>query len=80
MFGIDVFRTGRRHGCAAWSRGPHVTQMLASDVRIVTDGGGKVRPTLEVIEGADRAARFMIEVTRKRLGAWRATTLPCALP
>ncbi len=45
-------------------------QMLASDVRIVTDGGGKVRSALEVIEGADRAARFLIEVTRKRPGAW----------
>jgi len=47
-----------------------LTQMLASDVRIVTDGGGKVRSALEVIEGADRAARFMVEVTRKRPGAW----------
>jgi RNA polymerase sigma-70 factor, ECF subfamily len=47
-----------------------LTQMLASDVRIVTDGGGKARSALEVIEGADRAARFMVEVTRKRPGAW----------
>jgi RNA polymerase sigma-70 factor (ECF subfamily) len=47
-----------------------LTQMLASDVRILTDGGGKVRSALEVIEGADRAARFMVEVTRKRPGAW----------
>ncbi len=47
-----------------------LTQMLASDARIVTDGGGKVRSALEVIEGADRAARFMVEVTRKRPGAW----------
>jgi RNA polymerase sigma-70 factor (ECF subfamily) len=47
-----------------------LTQMLASDVRIVTDGGGKVRSALEVIEGVDRAARFMVEVTRKRPGAW----------
>jgi RNA polymerase sigma-70 factor, ECF subfamily len=47
-----------------------LTQMLSSDVRIVTDGGGKVRSALEVIEGADRAARFMVEVTRKRPGAW----------
>jgi glyoxylase I family protein len=44
--------------------------MLASDVRIVTNGGGKVRSALEVIEGADRAARFLVEVTRKRPGAW----------
>jgi RNA polymerase sigma-70 factor (ECF subfamily) len=47
-----------------------LTQLLASDVRIVTDGGGKVRAALEVIEGADRAARFMIEATRKRPGSW----------
>jgi len=47
-----------------------LTHMLASDVRIVTDGGGKVRSALEVIEGADRAARFLVEVTRKRPGAW----------
>jgi RNA polymerase sigma-70 factor (ECF subfamily) len=45
-------------------------QMLASDVRVVTDGGGKVRSALEVIEGADRAARFLVEVTRKRPDAW----------
>jgi len=47
-----------------------LTHMLASDVRIVTDGGGKVRSALEVIEGADRAARFLVEVTRKRPDAW----------
>ena len=47
-----------------------LTQLLASDVRIVTDGGGKVRSALEVIEGVDRAARFLIEVTRKRPDAW----------
>jgi RNA polymerase sigma-70 factor (ECF subfamily) len=47
-----------------------LTQMLANDVRIVTDGGGKVRSALKVIEGADRAARFLIEVTRKRSDAW----------
>jgi len=47
-----------------------LTQLLASDVRIVTDGGGKVRAALDVIEGVDRAARFLIEVSRKRAGAW----------
>jgi RNA polymerase sigma-70 factor, ECF subfamily len=47
-----------------------LTQMLASDVRIVTDGGGKVRSALNVIEGADRAAQFLIDVTRKRPDAW----------
>jgi RNA polymerase sigma-70 factor, ECF subfamily len=47
-----------------------MTQFLASDVRIVTDGGGKVRSALEVIEGAERAARVMLEATRKRPDTW----------
>ena len=45
-------------------------RLLAADVRIVTDGGGKVRAALEVVEGADRAARFLVEATRKRDDAW----------
>jgi RNA polymerase sigma-70 factor, ECF subfamily len=47
-----------------------LTQLLASDVRIVTDGGGKVAAALEVVDGADRAARFLVGATRKRPGAW----------
>jgi RNA polymerase sigma-70 factor (ECF subfamily) len=47
-----------------------LTHLLASDVRVVTDGGGKVRAALNVIDGADRAAQFLIEVTRKRPDAW----------
>ena len=47
-----------------------LTQLLASDVRIVTDGGGKVKSALNVVDGADRAARFLVDVTRKRPGAW----------
>jgi len=47
-----------------------LTQLLASDVRVVTDGGGKVRAALEVVDGADRAARFLVDVTRQRAGAW----------
>jgi len=42
-----------------------LTRLLASDVRIVTDGGGKVRSALNVIEGAGRAAQFLVGVTRK---------------
>jgi RNA polymerase sigma-70 factor (ECF subfamily) len=45
-------------------------RMLADDVRVVTDGGGKVRAALNVIEGADRAARFLVGSTRKRADAW----------
>jgi RNA polymerase sigma-70 factor (ECF subfamily) len=47
-----------------------LTQLLANDVRVVTDGGGNVRSALEVIDGAERAARFLVDVTRKRPGAW----------
>ncbi len=47
-----------------------LTQMLAGDVRVVTDGGGKVRAALNVIEGADRVAQFLVEATRKRPDAW----------
>jgi RNA polymerase sigma-70 factor, ECF subfamily len=47
-----------------------LTQLLASDARVVTDGGGKVRSALNVIEGADRVAQFLVEATRKRPGAW----------
>jgi RNA polymerase sigma-70 factor, ECF subfamily len=45
-----------------------LTQLLASDVRVKTDGGGKVAAALNVIQGADRAARFLIGATRK---GWR---------
>ena len=47
-----------------------LTRLLASDVRVVTDGGGKVGAALNVIDGADRAARFMVGAARKHEG-WR---------
>jgi RNA polymerase sigma-70 factor (ECF subfamily) len=43
-------------------------ELLASDVRIVTDGGGKVTAALNVLDGADRVARFLAGATRK---GWR---------
>jgi RNA polymerase sigma-70 factor (ECF subfamily) len=46
-----------------------LTQLLASDVRVVTDGGGKVQAALNVLEGPDRSARFLIGAARK---GWRA--------
>ena len=42
-------------------------RLLARDVRVITDGGGKVAAALNVIEGADPAARFIVGVTRKGL-------------
>ena len=45
-----------------------LTRLLASDVRVVTDGGGKVAAALNEIEGADRVARFVVGAARK---GWR---------
>jgi RNA polymerase sigma-70 factor, ECF subfamily len=45
-----------------------LTELLARDVRVVTDGGGKVAAALNVLEGADRAARFLVGAARK---GWR---------
>ncbi len=42
-------------------------RLLARDVRVITDGGGKVAAALNVIEGAEPAARFIVGATRKGL-------------
>ena len=44
-------------------------QLLANDVRVITDGGGKVAAALNVLKGADRAARFLVGAAPK---GWRA--------
>lgn len=41
--------------------------LLANDVRLTTDGGGKVVSALNVIEGADRTARFVVGAVSKGL-------------
>jgi RNA polymerase sigma-70 factor (ECF subfamily) len=41
--------------------------LLTDDVRLTTDGGGKVVSALNVIEGADRTARFVVGAVRKGL-------------
>ena len=56
---VAATRSGDLHG---------LTQLLASDVRVVTDGGGKVAAALNVLDGADRAARFLVGAARK---GWR---------
>jgi RNA polymerase sigma-70 factor (ECF subfamily) len=43
-------------------------QLLVSDVRVVTDGGGKAAAALNVLHGVDHAARFLIGAARK---GWR---------
>ena len=42
-----------------------LTRLLASDGRVVTDGGGKVAAALNVIEGADHVTSFLAGVVRK---------------
>ena len=44
-----------------------LTRLLARDVRVITDGGGKVAAALNVINGAEPAARFIVGATRKGL-------------
>lgn len=56
---VTATRTGDLNG---------LMQLLASDARIVTDGGGKAAAALNVIDGADRVARFAIGATLK---GWR---------
>jgi RNA polymerase sigma-70 factor, ECF subfamily len=48
-----------------------LTQLLASDVRVWSDGGGKVRAALDVIDvGAERTARFLVDAARPHPGQW----------
>jgi RNA polymerase sigma-70 factor (ECF subfamily) len=42
-----------------------LTRLLASDAKIMTDGGGKVAAALNVIEGAGRVAAFLVGAVRK---------------
>jgi RNA polymerase sigma-70 factor, ECF subfamily len=42
-----------------------LTRLLASDARLVSDGGGKVPAALNVIEGAHRVAAFLAGAVRK---------------
>lgn len=42
-----------------------LTRLLASDAKLVTDGGGKVVAALNVIAGGDRVAAFLVGATRK---------------
>jgi RNA polymerase sigma-70 factor (ECF subfamily) len=63
---VAATRSGDLHG---------LTQLLAHDVRVVTVGGGKAPAALSVLDGADRAARFLVGATRKGC----ATASRCAL-
>ena len=60
---LSAFMSASRSGDIAT-----LTRLLASDAKVVTDGGGKVPAALNVIEGADRVAAFLAGVVRK---GWR---------
>jgi RNA polymerase sigma-70 factor (ECF subfamily) len=57
---VSVFISASRSGDLA-----ALTQLLASDARLVTDGGGKVPAALNVLEGSDRVAAFLAGAVRK---------------
>jgi RNA polymerase sigma-70 factor (ECF subfamily) len=57
---ISAFTTASRSGDIETLK-----TLLATDARVVTDGGGKVSAALNVIEGADRGAAFLVGVVRK---------------
>ena len=57
---LSAFITASRSGNVA-----ALTRLLASDARIITDGGVKVAAALNVIEGADRVAAFVAGAVRK---------------
>ncbi len=57
---LSAFMSASRSGDIAT-----LTRLLASDARVVTDGGGKVPAALNVIEGAPHVAAFLAGVVRK---------------
>ncbi|MGK9171418.1 RNA polymerase sigma factor SigJ [Inquilinus limosus] len=57
---VVAFRDALRSGDLA-----QLTALLARDAKLYSDGGGKVRAAMNVIEGADRVARFFQGVWRK---------------
>ena len=57
---LSAFMSASRSGDVA-----SLKRLLASDARLVSDGGGKVPAALNVIEGADRVAAFLAGAVRK---------------
>lgn len=52
-------------GAAAGGDMQGLLDLLAPDVRLVSDGGGKARAATRPIEGADKVARFYLGILRK---------------
>lgn len=46
-----------------------LTRMLAPDVRVVSDGGGKAKAARREISGADKVSRFMLGITKEGMAA-----------
>src|SRR5215510_1345422 len=53
---------------ASAGRREQIMSLLADDVRVTTDGGGKVSSFRKVVQGADRVARFYAGLSRKFAG------------
>ncbi len=47
-----------------------LVQLLANDIRVYSDGGGKVTAARNVIEGAEHVIRFMVGITGKSTEHW----------
>src|SRR5918994_1569299 len=61
----DVFDYSFTQVADTLGRNEAACRQLASDAKVVTDGGGKVAAALNVIEGAARVAAFLAGVVRK---------------
>jgi RNA polymerase sigma-70 factor, ECF subfamily len=53
---------------ASAGRREQIMSLLADEVRVTTDGGGKVSSFRKVLQGADRVARFYAGLSRKFAG------------
>lgn len=61
---VSRFLAGLAETMSTGDTGP-LKRLLASDVEIVSDGGGKVVAARNVVRGADRVAAFIFGVARK---------------
>lgn len=61
---VGRFLAGFAEAARTGDVGP-LKQILAADVELVSDGGGKVLAALNVLSGFERVARFLVGVARK---------------
>ncbi len=54
-------------------------RLLAEDVDFVSDGGGKATAALNVVSGADKVARFLLGLARKRTSGMAVSVLTAAI-